>query len=76
MRATDHERLVQHLLGDSVVLNVLDAKSEELGDGVYRFKAEIREWMKRTQRPVAGLGGGCWGLFRPGGRVGCYTCGG
>lgn len=42
MRATDHERLVQHLLGDSVVLNVLDAKSEELGDGVYRFKAEIQ----------------------------------
>ena len=25
------------------VLAVLDAKSEELGDGVYRFKAEIRE---------------------------------
>jgi hypothetical protein len=44
MRTADHKRLVDHLLGDPMVLAVLDAKSEELGDGVYRFKAEIREW--------------------------------
>lgn len=44
MRSADHKRLCEHLLADPMILAVLDAKSEELGDGVYRFKAEIREW--------------------------------
>lgn len=38
-----HGRIVKHLVEDPVVLNVIDPKSEEMGDGVYRFKAEIRE---------------------------------
>lgn len=42
MRSADHQRIVDHLLRDPMVLAVLDAKSEELGDGVYRFKAEIQ----------------------------------
>ena len=29
---------------DPTVLAVIDAKSEEIGDGVYRFKADIREF--------------------------------
>jgi hypothetical protein len=39
-----HEKVIQHINADPMVLNVIDAKSEEIGDGVYRFKAEIREW--------------------------------
>lgn len=37
-----HGRIVKHLVEDPVVLNVIDPKSEEMGDGVYRFKAEIQ----------------------------------
>lgn len=37
-----HGRIVSHIQADPVVLQVIDPKSEEMGDGVYRFKAEIR----------------------------------
>jgi len=41
----DRQRsLVDHLKADPMVLCVIDPMSEELGDGVYRFKAEIRKY--------------------------------
>lgn len=42
-----HGRIVCHLQADPVVLQVIDPKSEEMGDGVYRFKAEIRELVEK-----------------------------
>lgn len=58
--AETHNRIVEHLLADPVVLNVIDPKSEEMGDGIYRFKAEIRAWgMGRPcTHPIAVAGGG------------------
>lgn len=35
------DKLLQALRADAVVADVLDAKSEEIGPGVFRFKAEI-----------------------------------
>mmetsp|Transcript_30703 Transcript_30703/g.86802 ORF Transcript_30703/g.86802 Transcript_30703/m.86802 type:complete len:569 (+) Transcript_30703:274-1980(+) len=35
------EKLMEHLRADPVVKAVYDAKSEEIGMGIYRFKAEI-----------------------------------
>lgn len=35
-------QIVTHLRADPMVLTVIDPKSEEMGDGVYRFKAEIQ----------------------------------
>lgn len=43
MPADSHASIIQHLKSDPMVLCVIDPKSEELGDGVYRFKAEIRK---------------------------------
>ncbi|KDD72861.1 hypothetical protein H632_c2802p0, partial [Helicosporidium sp. ATCC 50920] len=37
-----HGRVVLHLQADPLVTSVIDAKSEAVGDGVYRFKAEIQ----------------------------------
>ncbi|KAI3429711.1 hypothetical protein D9Q98_005796 [Chlorella vulgaris] len=34
--------IVQHLHNDNMVVKVIDPKSEEIGDGVFRFKAEIQ----------------------------------
>ncbi|EFN60121.1 hypothetical protein CHLNCDRAFT_18700 [Chlorella variabilis] len=34
--------IVDHLKNDKMVVNVIDPKSEEMGDGVFRFKAEIQ----------------------------------
>ena len=34
--------IVTHLKADPMVLSVIDPKSEEIGDGIYRFKAEIQ----------------------------------
>lgn len=42
MDADLHERVFRHLSDDPVVVRVIDAKSEAVGDGVYRFKAEIQ----------------------------------
>ncbi len=38
---TQLDALLQALRADAVVADVLDAKSEEIGPGVFRFKAEI-----------------------------------
>lgn len=43
MRPEMQKRLEEHLKADPMVLCVVDPMSEEMGDGVYRFKAEIRE---------------------------------
>ena len=43
MRPEMQKKLEEHLKADPMVLCVVDPMSEELGDGVYRFKAEIRE---------------------------------
>lgn len=41
MNSTDMQRVLNHLARDPAVSRVYDAKSEEIGPGVYRFKAEI-----------------------------------
>ena len=41
MNSTDMQRVLNHLSRDPAVARVFDAKSEEIGPGVYRFKAEI-----------------------------------
>lgn len=41
MNPTDMAKIMEHLRRDPVVRAVYDAKSEEIGIGVYRFKAEI-----------------------------------
>ena len=41
MNAVDMQRVVTHVARDPCVAAVFDAKSEEIGPGVYRFKAEI-----------------------------------
>jgi solute carrier family 30 (zinc transporter), member 9 len=41
MSPTETSRVLRHLERDPVVAAVYDAKSEELGPGIYRFKAEI-----------------------------------
>lgn len=49
--------IVEHLQNDDMVVRVIDPKSEEMGDGVYRFKAEI-QWSGQhvVQKYVSGLG--------------------
>jgi zinc transporter 9 len=42
MRPEQHDAIIKHLKSDKMVLAVIDPKSEEIGDGVYRFKAEIQ----------------------------------
>ena len=44
-----HAAIVSHLTADPMILCVIDPKSEEIGDGVYRFKAEIRKYKKRLK---------------------------
>ncbi|KAK9817734.1 hypothetical protein WJX72_001395 [[Myrmecia] bisecta] len=41
MNPKEMHRVLNHLRKDSVVKAVYDAKSEEIGPGIYRFKAEI-----------------------------------
>ena len=41
MNVVDMQRVVTHVARDPCVAAVFDAKSEEIGPGVYRFKAEI-----------------------------------
>jgi zinc transporter 9 len=41
MQDSDMRKVLNHLRKDPVVKAVYDAKSEEIGPGVYRFKAEI-----------------------------------
>ncbi len=41
MNARDMQRVLHHLRRDPVVKAVYDAKSEEIGPNIYRFKAEI-----------------------------------
>jgi cation diffusion facilitator family transporter len=41
MQPDDFNRVVSHLLEDPVVHHVYDARSEEIGPGVYRFSADI-----------------------------------
>lgn len=41
MNTSDMSRIMEHLRADPVVRAVHDAKSEEIGPGIYRFKAEI-----------------------------------
>lgn len=42
MKPGMQKTLVEHLKADPMVLSVIDPMSEEIGDGVYRFKADIR----------------------------------
>lgn len=42
MDPAKHAAIVEHLKADPMVFCVIDPKSEEIGDGVYRFKAEIQ----------------------------------
>ncbi|KAL4421651.1 hypothetical protein ABPG75_010942 [Micractinium tetrahymenae] len=57
MEPTVEAEIVQHLQNDSMVVKVIDPKSEEMGDGVYRFKAEI-QWSGEhvVQKYLAGQG--------------------
>lgn len=41
MNARDMQKVLHHLRRDPVVKAVYDAKSEEIGPNIYRFKAEI-----------------------------------
>lgn len=52
-----HEKVVSHLKADPMVVCVVDPKSEEMGDGVYRFKAEI-QWSGDcvVKKYLAGMG--------------------
>ncbi len=45
MNAADMAKIMEHLRRDPVVRAVYDGKSEEIGIGVYRFKAEIGMWV-------------------------------
>ena len=47
MRPEIHNSIIMHLKSDPMVLNVINPKSEELGDGIYRFMAEI-QWSGDT----------------------------
>ncbi|PSC74152.1 Metal tolerance C4 [Micractinium conductrix] len=42
MEPCQQQEIVDHLEKDSMVVKVIDPKSEEMGDNVYRFKAEIQ----------------------------------
>eukprot|EP00892_Ulva_mutabilis_P008445 jgi/Ulvmu1/5973/UM026_0097.1 len=37
----DFQKIVRHLKRDPVIKNIYEAKSEEIGEGIYRFNAEI-----------------------------------
>ena len=50
MQPDKHAAILEHLRADPMILAVVDPKSEQVGDGVYRFKAEIRESMVFVQR--------------------------
>lgn len=60
MQQEDLERVMEYLRNDPVVKAVYDAKSEEIGNQIYRFKAEIafagdeivRRHLERTGREV------------------------
>ncbi len=41
MNARDMQKVLHHLRKDPVVRAVYDAKSEEIGPNIFRFKAEI-----------------------------------
>ena len=59
MAAVDMQRVVTHVARDPVVKAVFDAKSEEIGPGVFRFKAEIEfDGPRVAARHMARLGGG------------------
>ncbi|KAL4450203.1 hypothetical protein ABPG77_010872 [Micractinium sp. CCAP 211/92] len=57
MERAKEQEIVEHLENDSMVVRVIDPKSEEMGDGVYRFKAEI-QWSGEhvVQKYLAGQG--------------------
>ena len=61
MNSTDMQRVLNHLARDPAVSRVYDAKSEEIGPGVYRFKAEIEfdgDVVVRRARERSCLSGG------------------
>ncbi len=57
MNAADMAKIMEHLRRDPVVRAVYDAKSEEIGIGVYRFKAEIGMWVLERWVGVGGVMG-------------------
>lgn len=61
MNSVDMQRVLNHLARDPAVQRVYDAKSEEIGPGVYRFKAEIEfdgDVVVRRARERSCLAGG------------------
>ena len=52
MNARDMQRVLHHLRRDPVVKAVYDAKSEEIGPNIYRFKAEIGARAARAPLPM------------------------
>lgn len=61
MNSVDMQRVLNHLARDPAVAAVFDAKSEEIGPGVYRFKAEIEfdgdVVVRRARERSAAVGG-------------------
>jgi divalent metal cation (Fe/Co/Zn/Cd) transporter len=41
MKKEDFDRIVRHLKRDPVIKNIYEAKSEEIGEGIYRY-ADVR----------------------------------
>jgi hypothetical protein len=58
MNTRDMQKVLHHLRRDPVVKAVYDAKSEEIGPNIYRFKAEIGARAARLRCPCGepGLG--------------------
>ncbi len=65
MNNRDMEKVLRHLRKDPVVKAVYDAKTEEIGPNIFRFKAEIGthllsikkhpQWLPQTLSAAAGL---------------------
>ena len=53
MNARDMQKVLHHLRRDPVVRAVYDAKSEEIGPNIYRFKAEIGAQLPVPEPPPA-----------------------
>ena len=56
MNPADMQLVMDYLRRDPVVKAVYDAKSEEMGPGIYRFKAEIGA-LKYISNSISSLGG-------------------
>ncbi len=55
MNPHDMQRVLSHLKRDPVVKAVYDAKSEEIGPNIFRFKAEIGAGASRHGQAVGGF---------------------